>query len=149
MKKLLLLLILVTTVLTGCSGEEKTVCNFKAEQDGIAVESVYTIFHTGDKVSSIETTEKIEADAAIIEVFSTQFEAIYEMISNEVEGYAYESTSTETTYEVTVSIDYETVNVEALKTYDATVEALFEEDGSVKLDTIIELYGTTIGATCN
>lgn len=132
-KKILLLLILPTLLVTGCEEEEKNLkCTFKSEVEGSTTTSVMNIDFKGNKAEKITLDINIDYIEEYKEYADTFRKTLEDQRANlEATGYEVEITSGKNSEKLTAKGTYETLDEsETTGSYTATKKSL-EESGYV------------------
>lgn len=173
-KFLLVALLIMTLVLTGCSSdkdksetnnnketnttndsikdattEESKVLNCTRSvtiSEGVRMELSYKATYKGDYVELIETEEKIISDdTTVLETYKNSVESIYSPYKD-VEYYNYNVEINGDTLTSTTNINYSKIDTDKLIEIDSANATLIK-NGKVKISDVKLMY-QTVGATC-
>ena len=148
-----LLLILCIFMLTGCNDDTKglklVTCERKTEQmSNLEAELNYKIYHDGTYIKKTISTEKvISTNRTTLKEYKEAYEKVFKPYKD-IEYYDNEITTTSDSVTSTTIINYEKVDYKKILELEGEDGNIYEEDGRVKLDTLVNMY-EKYGATCN
>lgn len=146
--KILAVLILSLTVLTGCGKEKQvlTTCTRTANQNGMKMNLEYKIYSTGNYVDTIETTEIVEtSNSEYLETMKTTVENMYASYKD-IKYYNTDVKIEGNKLISNVKIEYDKIDTNKLIEIDSANAQLIK-DGKVKKADMQALY-ESLGATC-
>jgi len=150
-KFLLVGILAITLVATGCNKnlKEDNVlnCSMKGTVvEGVETNSSYKVTHDGKYVELIETEEiVISTNKEYLETVKTTVESMYSPY-NDVEYYEYNVTLNGDTLTSITKIDYSKIDMDELSKINSAMAA-YMEDGKLKVSTVENLYNQ-MGITC-
>mgnify|MGYP001861457807 FL=1 len=164
MKKGLLLLLLLLTLsvlLTGCGEESKNDVNPETSKqetmhcessirdvvNGYETTSKFTIYYTGDYVDKVETVETVTSESEeFLDNMEEYINSTYDAMNSTYGGYSYEVIREDGSIVSNVVIDYSKMDLEQYITDQPTMSNYVEND-KLLVEGIVDIYEEA-GATC-
>ena len=145
-----LLVLLVVTVLSGCSSKLDTAeCSFESKQSDYKIESKYKIYYKKNIVKKVDIDEVISSSSKDkLEEFSNSFKSQYESNNSMYGGYTYNIKINKDKLKLSVSIDYTSFNMKKFIDNNAAMKEYVDKDNKLTLDGAIKMYEAS-GSKCN
>ena len=145
-----LLVLLVVTVLSGCSSKLDTAeCSFESKQSDYKIESKYKIYYKKNIVKKVDIDEVISSSSKDkLEEFSNSFKSQYESNNSMYGGYTYNIKINKDKLKLSVSIDYTSFNMKKFIDNNAAMKEYVDKNNKLTLDGAIKMYEAS-GSKCN
>ena len=173
-KRFLILLICAVLVLTGCGSSKKESndgkfgnggtednggiettsktekvmkCSITANNGTYSLVSTYEVYHDGEYVSTIKTTENLKAASkSDLDYMEEYLDSLYSQMKNNYGGYTYTIDNDGSKVVTHITADYTTMNLNKLLQTDSTA-SIYIENGKVTLSGLKTLYQQS-GISC-
>lgn len=147
-KKLLVLVAVGVTLVTGCSSKEGTLhCTIEKDIDSITkLESIYNVDYKDGYATMLNTKETITSDnKQVLESYKSSLESMYSSYKN-IKYYDNDIKVEDNKLISTTKVNYEKIDTDKLIEIDKNNKAAME-NGKVKVSILKEAY-EQLGATC-
>ncbi len=146
MKKIIIVLILLTTIYIIFNKKDYVICTKKSMNQDYTISTNYKIYYKNKEVYKIELNENIEAKTtSTLNKVMENIEKSYNQYKNEIGSYDYKITKNKTKGKTKVIIDYDKMNMENYLKYNP--DANLNENKKYNIDTLKKMYEER-GAKC-
>ena len=154
MKKLIILIIMIT-IITGCScGKkeklDKVTCELVSDQSasGYVAHNTYEIYSNKDIVRKVSVEEKYESkEKSMLEFFEEELNKQYKKAKEQYNGYEYSVKKEDNSVISKVEIDYKKVDLEKFIKENPAMKSYANDKNELTKDGIIQMY-KNMGAEC-
>ena len=122
-------------------------CTLSTENNGVSLNSEYTIHVNGKYADKVETLETVNVSSdELANVYKSYFENTYNAMNDSYGGYDINVSIDGTKVTSDTTIDYTKMNIEQLAKDDSSINSIVE-NGKIKADGLRSVY-ETMGANC-
>lgn len=145
-----LLVLLVVTVLSGCTSKLDTAeCSFESKQSDYKIKSKYKIYYRDNIVEKVDIDEVISSSSKDkLEEFNKSFKSEYDSNNTIYGGYTHNIKINKDKLKLSVSIDYTSFNMKKFIKNNVAMKEYVDKNNRLTLDGAIKMY-EAIGSKCN